>query len=628
MIALVGSFAGLDFRDGALVVVLFDIVQLMEVVIMHYVRDAIKITSSHVGRFALLLCGAEQKQILLEDLRVGDTIICRTGDMVPIDGVVSSGQAVLDESAITGEAEFIHKGPDSKVMSGSIVQNGYIEIVVSTELKDSLMRKLNDTVNDVQASKGAVAMIVDKFAAYWTPLIVLSAVLFVVIGGSLTGKWHVFVNKGLVLLVLACPCSIVLAAPVASLSGIAAAAKHGVVIKGSEVIEMLGTINAITMDKTGTLTRGSFSVLDNLRFRTDKEEDEDAADDMFDPMKLAAALEEKSSHPLASAIVSKFCGCIAETKKTLPSSKKISINEGVGVEGWVEANPDEWVHVAVGNDRMLKNFVSLKQKNEPDAKLNNAPPLKGAGKCRLKKEQQLKLNEFISKYPACTVVFVAVDDELAGCIALGDVIRPESKAAIAQLAALDCTVIMLTGDAASVAEQTCKELHIPECLSRLQPQDKFRCVNQLKDRGRKVLMLGDGINDTTALAGLKIIPLRSLDDFLFIFLFLSTAADVGVAMGAAGSAMAVKAADIVLMSDNLTKLPSTIAMGKLTRALIFENVIFSVAVKLVAIVLALTGFLELWHAILIDIGTLLVVICNGTRPLCSKVSSFTLLIHF
>lgn len=262
MIALVGSFAGEDFRDGALVVVLFVVAQLLEEVVMHYVRGVIKLSSSNVGRFAVLVSGAEQIQILLEDLRVGDHIVCRTGDMIPIDGEVCEGQAVLDESAITGEAEFIHKGPRGKVLSGSIVQNGYIEIVVAVELKDSMMRKLNDTVNDVQASKGAVATIVDKFAAYWTPMIVLAAILFVSIGGGVSGSWHVYVNKGLVLLVLACPCSIVLAAPVASLSGIAAAAHHGVVVKGSEVIETLGTINSVTLDKTGTLTQGSFSVLD------------------------------------------------------------------------------------------------------------------------------------------------------------------------------------------------------------------------------------------------------------------------------------------------------------------------------------------------------------------------------
>jgi Cd2+/Zn2+-exporting ATPase len=627
MIALIGSFAGLDFRDGALVVVLFIIAQLLEEVIMKYVRNAIKISSSNVGRFAVLMTGSEQMDILLEDLRIGDRIVVRTGDMVPIDGDVAMGQAVVDESAITGEAEFIHKGVGAKVVSGSIVQNGYIEVIVSVELKDSMMRKLNDTVDDVQASKGTVATIVDSFAAYWTPLIVLSAVLFVSIGGLASGSWHSYVNKGLVLLVLACPCSIVLAAPVASLSGIAAAAKHGVVIKGSAVIETLGCIDAVTLDKTGTLTKGSFSVLEryclklyviyptratlisvmlmcccrscpvpyyvmliSLRFRTEKEEEEEEDETTFDPMKLAAALEDKSSHPLASAIVSKFCGCIAEMKNPLPNSKKIHIHDGVGVEGWVEYENGEWVHVAVGNDRMLKGFVSLKQNNEN----NGGKAMAGAGKCRLKKEQQIKLNEFISRFPTSTVVFVAVEDELAMCIALGDVIRPESKAVVAQLAAMNCKVVMLTGDAAPVAEQTCRELHIPECRSRLHPEDKLRAVNELKAQGKKVLMLGDGINDTTALA----------------------AADVGVAMGAAGSAMAVKAADVVLMTDSLTKLASTIAIGKLTRGLIFQNVIFSVVVKIIAIVLALTGFLLLWHAILIDVATLFVVIGNGVRPLC------------
>ena len=264
MIALIGSFAGLDFRDGALVVVLFDIAQLLEEVIMNYVRNAIKISSSNVGRFAVLISGSEQVEVLLEDLRVGDRIVVRTGDMVPIDGEVVAGHASVDESAISGEAEFLHKTVGSKVISGSVVQNGYLEVLVSVEIKDSMIRKLTDTVNDIQATKGSVATIVDHFAAYWTPLIIIFAICFVVIGGGIHGNWHIYVNKGLILLVLACPCSIVLAAPVAALSGIAAAAKHGVVIKGAEIIERLGTITTVTLDKTGTLTRGSFSVLDRF----------------------------------------------------------------------------------------------------------------------------------------------------------------------------------------------------------------------------------------------------------------------------------------------------------------------------------------------------------------------------
>ncbi len=417
MIALIGSFAGKDWRDGALVIVLFVIAKVLEEVVMHYVRNAIKISSSNVGRFALLIDGSNQKQVLLEDLRVGDHIAVRTGDMIPIDGTVASGQAVVDESAITGEAAFIHKAVGSKVLSGAIVQNGYVEMTVDVELKDSVMKKLNDTVNDVQASKGQVATIVDNFAAYWTPFIVLSAIVFVTAGGSATGNWHGFITKGLVLIVLACPCSIVLAAPVASLSGIAAAAKHGVVIKGSEVIEQLGLIDCVTLDKTGTLTKGSFSVLETLRFKTDKEADEEVDDEVYDPMKLAAALEDKSSHPLANAIVSKFCGCIAEMKNPLPESKKIQINDGVGVEGWVEVNGNDWVHVAVGNERLLKGGISFKSAGEHTQEKEKK--LVGANKCPLKKGQQQKIAAFIEKYPACTIVFVSVDDELALCMALG-----------------------------------------------------------------------------------------------------------------------------------------------------------------------------------------------------------------
>ena len=234
VVAAIGSISGGEYKDGALVVTLFVLAKLLEEVILQYVRGAIKLSSSGVGRYALLVKpGKESTQVLVDDLKIGDVIAVRTGDIIPLDGVVLAGNATVNESAITGEAEFLGKAPGAAVLSGSLVQNGYLEVEGKTTARDSLIRKLNDTVNDVQASKGEIATIVDSFAAYWVPSIVFGAVGLIIAGGWLTGEWREYVNKGLVLMILACPCSIVLAAPIATLCGIAHAAKHGVVIKGS-----------------------------------------------------------------------------------------------------------------------------------------------------------------------------------------------------------------------------------------------------------------------------------------------------------------------------------------------------------------------------------------------------------
>jgi cation transport ATPase len=233
IVAVIGSITGGQYKDGALVVTLFVLAKLLEEVILQYVRGAIKLSSSGVGRYALLVRpGKEATQVLVDDLKPGDVIAVRTGDIIPVDGVVLAGNATVNESAITGEAEFLSKAPGAAVLSGSLVQNGYLEVEGKTAARDSLMRKLNDTVNDVQASKGEIATIVDSFAAYWVPGIVFGAIGLITVGGFLTGEWREYMNKGLTLMILACPCSIVLSAPIVTLCGIAHAAKHGVVIKG------------------------------------------------------------------------------------------------------------------------------------------------------------------------------------------------------------------------------------------------------------------------------------------------------------------------------------------------------------------------------------------------------------
>jgi cation transport ATPase len=306
----------------------------------------------------------------------------------------------------------------------------------------------------------------------------------------------------------------------------------------------------------------------------------------FDVLELAAAVEVKSSHPLSHAIVSAYCGCLAELDKELPPVQKLKNLEGVGVEGWVSVGKDQRLCVSVGNERLLRSF---------------------GGSISLSKSDQEGADSFLQTHAGTSIIYVGVDDQLAMLLSLADQVRPEAADVVKTLQNDLCIeVCMLTGDQEEVAIKVCNEVGISSknCQSRLLPTEKLDCIKSLRSvqPGRleskaSVMMIGDGINDSVALAG----------------------AAVGVAMGAGGSAMAAAAANIVLLSDNLARLPQTITLCRQVRQIILQNCVISIVTKIVAIGLAMAGLLQFWQAILLDVGTLLIVIANGVRPLATKV---------
>ena len=492
-------------------------------------------------------------------------------------------------------------------------------------------------MSDVQADKGNYAALVDTFAQYWTPGVLIGSMLYVIIGGAVTNDWHHHFLRGLTLLVLACPCAIVLAAPIPTSSAIARAAKSGVLIKGSSVIEAMAKVDIVALDKTGTLTKGFFKVDEQVLLDDDFSEDNAQRD--FNPLQLAAAVEAKSTHPLAHAVVAECLGCIDEADTAaadsaatalatttgkapagdsdpLPPVKKILVLPGVGVSGWVMVDHD-WKFVVVGNERILR------------ANGGNSVPTP---------EQTRRINDATS---ACggsrAILLVAVDDELVLLLALSDELREESAEAVRDLQNMDIDVHMLTGDQSVAALDVCRRVGIPknQCMSRLLPLQKQQWV-QIQQRGTTatldlenntlvesfhipndanvssfaytslpspaesptltphvVCMVGDGVNDGAALA----------------------AANVGIAMGAGGSAIAVTAAHCVLMTDNIMLLPGAFAMCREVRSIIIQNCVFALVIKLVAICLALSDMLHIWQAVVIDMGSLLVVVANGSRVL-------------
>lgn len=379
LIAIIGALAIGEYFDSCLVVALYLMAEALEDLILTQVRKAVKLTAGSISKSVFLTNG---KAIKVEELKVDDIYTVRAGDMVAADGVVVRGDGVVNESALTGESMPVNKKKESKVFSGTFVQNGYLEIKVTKDVKDGTMQLLQQTVDDLQADRGEYAKLVDNFAIYWTPFILLVSFGVIVIGGGVTGDWKNYVQRGLILLVLSCPCSILLAAPIPGICTMALAAKHGVLIKGSSVIERMGLLNECGVDKTGTLTKGFFEVVAKKVINVSS----------LNPSELAAAIESKSTHPLANAIVSDFCGCIAEMEGDLPTTSSIKVIDGVGVSGYVNTQEGQ-VFVQVGNERLIKNS-------------------------NFKSRDIEEVVAFTRSYPTASIIIVSVNGTLSQVMAL------------------------------------------------------------------------------------------------------------------------------------------------------------------------------------------------------------------
>ncbi|KAJ1437463.1 E1-E2 ATPase-domain-containing protein [Ochromonadaceae sp. CCMP2298] len=691
LLAIVGAVATGEYFDASLVVTLFSSAELIEGAVMLRLRRAVQLASATAAPSKAQL--ADGTSIPADEVLAGAVLAVRAGEMILADGEVCKGEAVVDESALTGESVPVQKRVGDRVRSGAVVQNGFIEVLATSAAGESTMQRLRQEVMDVQADRGAHARIVDQFALVWVPSVLVAAILYAGVGGAVTKDWGNSVHTALLLLVLACPCAVVIAAPIPAVCAIAAAARSGVLIRGSSVVERMGAVDTAALDKTGTLTKGLFQVVAKLAL-SDAAEAREAG-------LLAAALEDRSTHPLANAVVAEELGCVAERGGALlPQVRKLEVLEGVGVAGWVFSDESQdWKYVAVGNERLLDS---------------------NGGAVSLSSEQEDRLKAFTSQAGAAAVLLVAVEDEIILALALADEPRKEAAEFVRRLRVQGLSVAMLTGDAQPAAllvagqvgiapehvharlmpshklqwiqskqrqagagtgagadakgavglgaadeegQQNILTVQVPQTQgqaltqaqaqaqrvrrgwdssptryaalvdededeeeggaqssrSRRQEQQQRRLQSEQrfsddaensawagweralglgpKGGARRVLMVGDGINDSTALA----------------------AAYVGLAMGAGGSAMAVTAADVVLMTENLLTLPPTIRLCRQARAVMVQNCFLAIGVKLVAIVLAVMGFLQFWHAILIDVGALVLVVLNGTRLLRTRV---------
>ncbi|MCE5322262.1 cadmium-translocating P-type ATPase [bacterium] len=548
--AAVGAIALGDYSEAAAVVFLFSLGSTLEAHTVDRTRRSIKSLIEAFPTQAMVKRDGHIKEMHLHDIEIGDIVIIKPGDKIPVDGTVLEGETAVNESPITGESVPAAKAKGDQVYAGSINGRGAIEVRTTTRSEDNTLARIVHLVEEAQAQKAPSQRFSEKFGQIYTPVVIALAAL-VGIGGTLVigGDYRSWVTRALTLLIVSCPCALVISTPVAIVAAIGNAARSGALIKGGAHLEMLGDVNIIAFDKTGTLTIGKPSVTDILPAN---------GHDVDDVLSIAAAIESRSEHPLADSIIAKF------HESNLPE-RAVS---------FFEAYPGKGARAVVNGS--LYYIGSRRLMEELGIAIPDSGPivdLAESGK---------------------TVVYLSDETQLWGAIAASDTIRPSGAPAISALKRIGVDrTVMLTGDNPRTAARVAQSLGIDEYHAQLLPEDKLAMIRSLSTKRDRVAMVGDGINDAPALA----------------------AADVGVAMGGAGSHAAIEAADVALMADDIVMLPYAVALSRKAGRVIRQNVTIALAV----IVLLITG--ALWHKISLAAGVLghegsaLLVIANSMRLL-------------
>jgi Cd2+/Zn2+-exporting ATPase len=474
--------------------------------------------------------------------------VVKPGEKIPLDGVVIEGESMLDTTALTGESVPRRASVSDNVLSGCINQSGVLTIEVTKSFGESTVAKIIDLVENASSKKAPTENFITKFSRYYTPFVVLLAALIAVIPPLfLGGIWTEWINRGLIFLVISCPCALVVSIPLGFFGGIGGASKKGVLVKGSNYLEALNDLEIVVFDKTGTLTKGVFEVTKLI-----------PANKYSEALLLetAAYTEAFSNHPIAISITRAYGGEIDRDKLT-----DYTEIPGHGVSVTVDGKK-----IRAGNDKLM-NLENI---------------------------------NFTKSEDIGTKIYVAVDRLFVGCIVISDQIKSDSRNAIARLKAKGIRkTVMLTGDNPQIAEAIAKELQLDEVHANLLPDqkvEKVEMLNNQKSTKGKLVFVGDGINDAPVLAR----------------------ADVGIAMGGLGSDAAIEAADVVLMTDEPSKLVEAIDVAKFTRRIVWQNIIFTLGVKGLFLMLGVVGVASMWEAVFADVGVSLLAILNAMRVITMK----------
>ena len=548
-VATVGAMALGDWREGCAVMVFYQIGELFQSYAVGKSRRSISDLMDIRPDYANIESGGALEKVDPEDVAVGTVIVVQPGERIPIDGVVTEGEAAVNTSALTGESLPRQVKAGDEVLSGCVNLSGLLHIRTTKEFGDSTVAKILDLVENSSMKKAKAENFITKFARIYTPAVCYSAVALAVLPPVVrlimgnAPMWGDWITRALTFLVISCPCALVISIPLSFFGGIGGASAKGILVKGSNYLEALAKTGCVVFDKTGTLTKGVFQVLET-------------APEGMDAQTLlgwAAQAECYSKHPISQSLKSAWGGQVDTDRVT-----DVEELGGFGLTGRVDGHA-----VAVGNRRLME-------------KLGIQP---------------------IEPQRAGTVVYVAVDGVYAGWILLGDVVKEHAAQAIRGLKAEGVEkTVMLTGDADAAARQVASQLRVDEFHSQLLPADKVRQVERLlKERreGRLLAFVGDGINDAPVLAR----------------------ADIGIAMGALGSDAAIEAADVVLMDDDPAKIALAMRISRRTLRIVYENIVFALAVKAVCLVLGAIGIANMWLAIGADVGVMVLAVLNATRAL-------------
>lgn len=540
--------------EVAVVVILFAISEALERFSMDRARKSIQSLMDIAPNEALIKRNGQELTVHVGDIVVGDVMIVKPGQKIAMDGIVVRGHSSVNQAAITGESVPVEKAVDDEVFAGTLNEEGLLEIEVTKLVEDTTISKIIHLVEEAQGERAPAQAFVDKFAKYYTPIIMVVAAFVAIIPPVVTGgNWSTWVYQGLAVLVVGCPCALVISTPISIVSAIGNAAKKGVLVKGGVYLEEMASLKAIAFDKTGTLTKGAPVVTDFALLNPQLDQRQLFA--------IVAALENRSQHPLASAIVAK-----AEDEQ-LPYHdypvENVTALTGKGITGIVNGKT-----YYVGSPKLFQERLPTR-----DITLfaQNIQSLQQQGK---------------------TAMLVGTETELLAIVAVADEVRPSSKEVIRKLhEAGIAKTVMLTGDNKRTAHAIGQAIGVADIQAELLPEDKLRFIKQWQKKHGNVAMVGDGVNDAPALA----------------------AATVGIAMGKAGTDTALETADIALMGDDLKKLPFTVKLSRKTLNIIKANIAFAIVIKLAALLLVVPGWLTLWIAILSDMGATLLVALNSMR---------------
>lgn len=540
-VATIGAFGIGRYTEGVLVMILFELGVIFEAYSTDNAKRSIEEMIDIRPAFAIRKTDGGEEQIDPIDLQVGDIIVIKPGERVPVDGIVEAGSTLLDMKAVTGESMPRRVSEGNKIYSGCINLSGAVEAKVLKVYRDSTVAQIMELVEEAQNKESESESFVSRFSRIYTPAMVLLA-LFVMIYPPLTfsyHNWNIWIYRGLIFLIVACPTALVMSIPIAFLGGIASAARQGIVIKGANYLEDLSKADTFVFDKTGTLTEGEFSVQEIYAEQGTEEE----------LLKIAAHVESYSNHPIAQSLLNAYDG---EIDKDLVSN--IKQIPGYGLSGDYDGK-----RIHVGNFRLMEKY-------------------------------DIEVDEFDS---TGTVVYVSVGTEYMGAIIIEDAIKYRAKWTMKYLKdKCKAVLVMLTGDTRSAGYALAKELKMDYAYTDLMPSDKLEQLEDfltIQDDMEKLVCVGDGVNDAPVLAR----------------------ADIGIAMGALGSALAIEAADIILLEDELPKIVDAIKISKETLRVVNQNIAFAIAVKVIIVLLALVGYFGMWEAIVAEVGVVFAAIMNA-----------------